>query len=127
MRRVDAEYWKILDFKLLAGRLPDGDDDSAGRMVAVVNATTARKLFGDAPAPGQRISVGGQSFEVIGVVADVLHVNAYADIWAPISHLPVERLPQQATGQLRRPAAGARWRRPAAHPAPRSRASPRLT
>jgi hypothetical protein len=29
MRRVDADYWKILDFKLLAGRLPDADDDDA--------------------------------------------------------------------------------------------------
>jgi putative ABC transport system permease protein len=100
MRRVDADYWKILDFQLLAGRLPDADDDNAGRMVAVVNATTARRLFGGAPALRQRISVGGQSFEVIGVVADVMHVNAYADIWAPLGTFPSSGYRNEATGEF---------------------------
>ena len=53
MRRVDANYWQIMQFKLLAGRLPDEDDDRLGRMVAVVNATSARRLFPGAAAVGQ--------------------------------------------------------------------------
>jgi len=87
MRRADADYWKILDFRLLAGRLPNEADDAAGRMIAVLNASTARRLFpGEAKAAlGQRIDVGGQLFEVVGVVEDAMHLNAYADIWAPIS------------------------------------------
>jgi len=87
MRRVDADYWKILDFTLLAGRLPTSSDDAAGRMIAVLNATTAKRLFPGAPAlaVGQRIDVSGQQFEVVGVVEDAMHVNAFADIWAPIS------------------------------------------
>jgi putative ABC transport system permease protein len=88
MRRADADYWKIMDFKVLAGRLPDEDDDRAGRMVAVVNATTARRLFPDLPAVGQKISVGGQTFQIIGVVGDAMQMNAYADIWAPLSTYP---------------------------------------
>jgi putative ABC transport system permease protein len=100
MRRVDADYWRILDFKLLAGRLPNADDDAAGRFVAVLNATTARKLFGDAPAPGQKISIGGQMFEVIGVVEDVMHMNAYADVWAPLYTFPSGTWRDELTGSF---------------------------
>ena len=100
MRRVDANYWKIMQFKLLAGRLPDEDDDRLGRMVAVVNATTARQLFPGAAAVGQRISVNGQAFEIIGVVADVIHINAYADIWAPLSTFPSSNYRDEYTGSF---------------------------
>lgn len=100
MRRVDANYWKIMQFKLLAGRLPDEDDDRLGRMVAVVNATTARQLFPGAGAVGQRISVNGQAFEIIGVVADVIHINAYADIWAPLSTFPSSNYRDEYTGMF---------------------------
>jgi putative ABC transport system permease protein len=102
MRRVDADYWRILDFKLLAGRLPNPDDDRAGRFVAVINATTARRLFGDTPAPalGKKISVGGQMFEVIGVVEDVIHINAFADIWAPLYTFPSGTWRDEQTGSF---------------------------
>jgi putative ABC transport system permease protein len=100
MRRVDADYWRILDFKLLAGRLPNADDDRAGRFVAVINASTARRLFGDAAAPGQKISIGGQMFEVIGVVEDVMHMNAYADIWAPLYTFPSGTWRDELTGSF---------------------------
>ncbi len=100
MRRVDANYWKIMQFKLLAGRLPDEDDDRLGRMVAVVNAMTARQLFPGAAAVGQRISVDGQAFEIIGVVADVIHINAYADIWAPLATFPSSNYRDEYTGMF---------------------------
>ena len=100
MRRADADYWKVLDFRLLAGRLPTAQDDAAGRMIAVLNASSARRLFPGAPkaALGQRIDVGGQVFEVVGVVEDAMHLNAYADIWAPISTFPTSDYRNQLTG-----------------------------
>jgi putative ABC transport system permease protein len=88
MRHVDADYWKILDFHLLAGRLPDEEDDRMGRMVAVVNASKARQLFPDRAAVGQKIVVDGRTLEVIGVVEDAAHINAFADIWAPLATHP---------------------------------------
>jgi putative ABC transport system permease protein len=100
MRRVDADYWRILDFRLLAGRLPDADDDSVSRFVAVINATTARKLFGDAASVGQKISISGQMFEVIGVVEDVMHMNAYADVWAPLYTFPSGTWRDELTGSF---------------------------
>lgn len=98
LRRVDANYWKILRFRVLAGRLPVDDDDRLGRMVAVVNATSARQLFPGTAAVGRRISVEGQAFEIIGVVADVVHINAYADIWAPLATFPSSNYRDEYTG-----------------------------
>jgi putative ABC transport system permease protein len=100
MRRADADYWKVLDFRLVGGRLPTAQDDAAGRMIAVLNASSARRLFPGAPkaALGQRIDVGGQVFEVVGVVEDAMHLNAYADIWAPISTFPTSDYRNQLTG-----------------------------
>jgi putative ABC transport system permease protein len=102
MRRADADYWKVLDFRLLAGRLPTAADDAAGRMIAVLNATTARRLFPGAPkaAIGQHVDVGGQRFEVVGVVEDAMHLNAYADLWAPISTFASSDYRNQLTGMF---------------------------
>jgi putative ABC transport system permease protein len=100
MRRVDANYWKILDFKLLAGRLPTADDEQRGSMVAVVNQSTARKLFLDHAAVGEKVSIGGQVFEIIGVVEDALQVNAYADIWAPLTTFPSSDYTHELSGMF---------------------------
>lgn len=100
LRRVDADYWKILDFRLLAGRLPNEDDDRVGRLVAVVNASTARRLFPGAAAVGRSISVGGQTFTIVGVVADVIHVNAYADMWTPLTTFPSTDYQKDLTGSF---------------------------
>jgi putative ABC transport system permease protein len=88
MRRADANYWKILDFTLLAGRLPTADDDAQGRFVTVLNQSSAQRLFGAADPIGKTFSAGGQQFQVIGVVRDEVHMNAFADMWAPISTFP---------------------------------------
>jgi len=102
LRRVDADYWKILDFKLLAGRLPVEDDERLGRMVAVLNASSAHRLFGAGAgaALGRTVSAGGQTFSVIAVVADVLHLNAYADMWAPVTTFPSTQYRDELTGNF---------------------------
>jgi putative ABC transport system permease protein len=88
MRQVDAEYWKILDFSVLSGRVLNADDLQQGRMVAVLNQSTARKLFPGQQYLGQKFSAGGQVFTVVGVVEDEMHVNAFSDIWVPITSQP---------------------------------------
>lgn len=100
LRRADAEYWKILDFKVLSGRVPSAEDVAQGRFVAVLNASTAKKLFADAQALGQKLNVGGQQFEVIGVVEDVLHLNAYAEIWVPVTTFPSTEYKNQLWGEF---------------------------
>lgn len=102
MRRVDADYWKVLDFTLLAGRLPTAQDDIDARQVTVINRSSAVKLFGGAPsaAIGHKIDVGGQSFEIVGVVDNAVHLNAYGDLWAPISTFPSSGYRQQLSGSF---------------------------
>jgi putative ABC transport system permease protein len=97
-RSVDAEYWRILDFTVLDGRLPSAEDVARGRFLAVLNRSTAKKLFGDSRAVGQAVDVGGQSFTVLGVVEDELHVNAFADLWVPISTDPSSNYRTQQWG-----------------------------
>jgi len=90
MRRADADYWKVLDFTVLAGRLPTLEDEQRGRFVAVINRSSGTRLFGGLPQGqlGRKVSVSGQTMEIIGVVEDTMHINAYADIWAPITTYP---------------------------------------
>ena len=49
-------------------RVPSAEDVSRGRFVAVLNESTARKLFAGAKAVGKTVNAGGQQFQVIGVV-----------------------------------------------------------
>ncbi len=105
MRHADAQYWEILDFKVLAGRVPNRDDVAKGRFVAVVNQSSAKKLFPEASrnvqaALGQNVNVGGQQFDIIGVVEDVIHLNAFADIWAPLTTLPTTEYRNQLWGDF---------------------------
>ena len=100
MRRADAEYWQILDFKVLAGRVPNEDDVKQGRFVAVLNESTAKKIFADGKALGQKINAGGQQFEVIGIVEDVLHLNAFADIWVPVTTFPTSQYRDEYHGEF---------------------------
>lgn len=100
LRRAEAEYWKILDFTVLDGRVPSVDDVAQGRFVAVINASTAAKLFPGAKAVGQRLNVGGQTFQIIGVVQDEMQLNAFADIWVPISTDPSTEYRSQMFGDF---------------------------
>ncbi len=98
MRRADADYWKVLDFTLLSGRLPTVEDEQQGRFVAVINRHTAGRLFGSMAPVGQAISVSGQTLQVIGVVDNEMHMNAYADIWAPVTTFPSSEYRNQMSG-----------------------------
>ncbi|MBC3916872.1 ABC transporter permease [Undibacterium sp. CY18W] len=100
LRRTDAEYWQILDFKVLSGRVLNDDDVKQGRFVALVNASTARKLFEKDAATGQKINVGGQQFEIIGVVEDELHLNSLAEIWVPVTTFPTSEYRDQYRGDF---------------------------
>lgn len=100
MRRTDADYWKVLDFTVLAGRVLNADDLAQGRFVAVINASTARQLFPGSAAVGRKVSIAGQLFEICGVVEDAIQVNAFADIWAPITTFASTDYRQQMTGEF---------------------------
>jgi putative ABC transport system permease protein len=59
------------------GRFLNAEDVEMHRRVAFIGYEVARKLFGEAPATGQTIRIGGMSFEVIGVMGDKAQLSNY--------------------------------------------------
>ncbi|MGV7210102.1 ABC transporter permease [Oxalobacteraceae bacterium A2-2] len=100
IRYADADYWKIMDFKLLGGRLPTADDVASARYVTVINDSMARQLFPGQSALQQKLNVGGVNYTIIGVVEDTLQLNSYADLWAPITTMPGADYRQAESGTL---------------------------
>ncbi len=54
--------------KLRDGRLLTQDDIDGGKSVAVLGSQTAVDLFGNKDPLGERISIGGQTFTIVGVL-----------------------------------------------------------
>lgn len=87
LKRTDGEFWQIMDFDFLEGGPFTADDERNANFVAVINAATRQKFFGKESALGKTIEVDGQSFRVVGVVANVpvFRNVPFADIWVPLS------------------------------------------
>jgi predicted permease len=73
-RAVDAGYFSVMRVPLLAGRLFGPQDTPTSPPVAVLSASLARTLFGDANPIGETIEVDG-AVEVVGVVADLRYAG----------------------------------------------------
>jgi predicted permease len=67
---VGPGYFAAVGARLLQGRDIEERDGATAPGVAVVNETMARFFFADGPALGRRVTVGGTSYEIVGVVAD---------------------------------------------------------
>jgi predicted permease len=69
---VSAEYFQVLEQRVLAGRVFTADEVRDGANVYVVSETTARDLWPDGGAVGGRFGYGeDEPGVVVGVVADV--------------------------------------------------------
>lgn len=87
IKRTDGEFWQIMDFKFTEGEPFTPEDEARANAVAVINEATRDRYFGGAPALGKTIEADGQSFRVVGVVANVpiFRLTPFSDIWVPIS------------------------------------------
>jgi putative ABC transport system permease protein len=65
---VTPDYLIARDLTIGQGRMFDEREARQGRTVAVIGATVARELFGEADPLGKRIRVGGSPFQVVGVL-----------------------------------------------------------
>jgi putative ABC transport system permease protein len=59
---------EIFDLKLATGRMYTNNEESTKAKVAVIGYDVADKLFGSQKAVGQKIKLGTETFEVIGVM-----------------------------------------------------------
>ena len=87
LKHTDGQFWRILDFHFLEGGPLTIQDEEQGNHVAVINESTRQRFFQGQSAIAKTIDVDGQSFRVVGVVADVplVRILPFADIWVPIS------------------------------------------
>ena len=102
LRRADADYWRILDFEFLEGGPFTDQDVAGGSAVAVINAATRERFFGHASALGRSITADGQSFRVIGVVANVPETRRLAagDIYVPLTTAKTDAYRQEMLGDF---------------------------
>jgi putative ABC transport system permease protein len=86
-RGVDAEFWKIFDHTLIAGRYFTKEEVDADAHIAVVSESTARKLFDGQDAVGQVFDFNHCKYKVVGVIKDVssLATMACGEVFVPKS------------------------------------------
>jgi ABC-type antimicrobial peptide transport system permease subunit len=77
---IGPGFLETMGMRLLAGRAPGIQDRPGSPMVAALNETAARQLFGDGSPVGQQIVVGSQTVEIVGVVSDSLYDRQRASV-----------------------------------------------
>ncbi len=77
VRGVAPEYAMMRSQWVEAGRFPDDDDVRLQRRVVFIGSEVARKLFGNVAPVGQRLRIGGMSFEVVGVQREKVQLSNY--------------------------------------------------
>lgn len=87
----------VFSFHFLSGEAFTKADCDAGLTRAVLDATTARRLFGTTDAVGHTVQLDYVDYTVAGVVADVsmLATAAYAQIWVPYTAAGAEAMSWQ--------------------------------
>jgi predicted permease len=75
-RLVLPGYFEAAGMRLMDGRFLTDEDVRGGRLALVINESAARVLFPGQRAVGQTVPFDSQTFEIGGVVADVLQDGA---------------------------------------------------
>ncbi len=68
---MSSEYMKIRNLDVSEGRTITNSDVRAGRNVVILGTTVIEDLFGQRQAIGKDVTIGGQKFEVIGVLKSI--------------------------------------------------------
>jgi len=87
---VSPGYLKAMGMHLLAGRDVSWDDLVNNRNVVIINESVARKLWPGQNPIGRIAIAGGQSAEVIGVIADLRETSAEDEATAQM-YLPATK------------------------------------
>jgi predicted permease len=93
---ISPAYFESAGTRLLSGRDVSWHDTAQTPYVAIVNATFARKMWGDAPTIGQRFIVFAHLREVVGVVEDSKY-NEIGETPPPAFYLPLSQNEQANT------------------------------
>ncbi|MFI5363091.1 MAG: ABC transporter permease [Elusimicrobiota bacterium] len=88
-RGVLARYLDVYKIPVVAGRALNEGDMQGRALTCVLNAASARRLFGAANPVGQTIRFGNATYEVVGLVGNSRHPSgagrAADDLYIPLS------------------------------------------
>ncbi len=91
---VTADFVPVRSFEIANGRFVNNQDEQAARAVVALGPDLRTKLFPTGDAIGQKVRIGSQAFEVIGVMAPkgaVFGSNQDENAYIPLSTM-VNRL-----------------------------------
>lgn len=85
VKYTDANYWNLFRFRFVEGKPYSKEEFASGIRNAVIDASTARRLFGGNSAIGKTVLLNDTEYRVSGVVKDVSYIlsHTYANIWIP--------------------------------------------
>jgi len=95
-RAVTPGYFDAIGMSMWAGRQFSKGDIDGAPLVAIVNETTARQLWPNRSALGNRVTLdlhgSLQGYEIIGVVKDVrsipLNTRVWSEVFVPFAQVP---------------------------------------
>lgn len=80
LRLTSSPFFTMFDVPFLQGGPWNAAADATGEHVTVLGKTFARKLFGVTPALGKIVTLGGLSFQVVGVIDDWHPIPRFYDL-----------------------------------------------
>jgi putative ABC transport system permease protein len=72
---VTPDYFRTIGIPLRRGRLFTDRDRNDAPLVAIINEAAIRRWFPNQDPIGRRVNLSGRTYDVVGVVADVLQRN----------------------------------------------------
>jgi predicted permease len=98
MTYVTPEFFTALHVPLIAGRVFTASDSATAAGVVVVNQAFVGRYFKDRGAIGQPLGLGDRkSFQIVGVVGNVLESRAGWGEFGPIAAMPMVYIPASMT------------------------------
>ena len=93
---ISPDYFTTMSIPLVMGRSFSSRDDERAPQVAILNQTLARMMWPNDNALGRRVSFGGRTIEVVGIVRDARGRNLLESP-GPMFYLPLLQNYQAAT------------------------------
>ncbi len=84
---VNAGFWRVFTFNFISGIPFTAEEMEAKRTVAVISEGLASQLFANTSPVGEKFSMDGTEFTIVGVVQNVSNATpaTAGDLWLPIT------------------------------------------
>ncbi len=90
---VSEGYFRLFGAPVILGRTFTAQEDSpnGGRVVVLSYGLWQREFAGDAAVVGKSLSLGNESYTIVGVIGKEFAADPEADLWLPFQFVPASR------------------------------------